>query len=126
MGGQRACDAGKTATLHFSPWNSGEGDVEQWHWRLGGVVVEGDVRVSICKCPITALEPGGRGPRAKRGEDVSAKARGKAVDSLFHFVFHTAFVGECLQLEVPFIDKACKNKKLYNSSGVVELSFSRV
>jgi len=96
------------------------------HWRLGGIVVEGDVRVSICKCPKTALEPGGRGPRAERGEDRPAKAEGKAANSLFHFVFHTAFVGESMQLEVSLIDKACKKPKLYFSSGVVELSFSRV
>jgi len=95
------------------------------HWRLGGIVVEGDVCVSIRKCPMSAMQPSGRGPRAVRGEDKSSKAGGKSVDSLFHFVFHTAFVGDSLQLEVPAIDKACKKPKLYSSSGVVELSFSR-
>lgn len=105
--------------LYTSPLGTG-------HWRLGGIVVEGDVRVSIRKCPKSAMEPGGCGPQALRGEDRSAKTEGKSIDSLFHFVFHTAFVGESLQLEVPLIDKACKKPKLYRSSGVVELSFSRV
>lgn len=110
-------------------WSRGEGGI----WRLPGVIVCGDTRISVF----------GRGDdpvgtdvlEVRRGEAEASQANrdrrmlaGEEPGCLFYFIFHTSFVeGKDLQLPMQMVDKAAKKKHgrvLYDLSGFIKLSFS--
>mmetsp|Transcript_82900 Transcript_82900/g.257802 ORF Transcript_82900/g.257802 Transcript_82900/m.257802 type:complete len:608 (+) Transcript_82900:74-1897(+) len=117
-------DVARRCPVHFAPVCAGVCD-------LGGVAVQGDVRVSVFGRG--ALPAGAELIEACRLDaEASAAAQrnvvaGEEPGCLFYFLVHTSFLeGEKLWLRMPVIDKACKQRKLYRESGSVELSFSRL